>query len=235
MSDTVEELVARLGAAQKRLAALEARERPLVLRGWRDDFLGDSLHEQYTQDIAGVGSAIALLDPAHGGQVRLTAGPVSGRYAYLWLGDNAGGYDTLDVDQGWVMIALMKHVDSGTAGNQQTIFGASNAAITRFIQAGINEVRVAGNWMLDCQNAAGRTTVDSNIAYDDLRHVHRLDVYPTLTGYRVDYLLDGVLIASNTTNIFTDCITPIIRCYAQSANQRRLDVDYWDVVPMNLA
>ena len=206
-----------------------------ALRGWKDDFFGDSIHEQYTAVSAGAGSGGALQNNAHGGVYLLTAGATSGFYHYLWLGNAADGYATLDADLGWVQIAYLRHIDSGAAGNQQTTFGASNAAISRYIQAGINEVVVAGNWMIDCQDAAGRTTVDSGVAYDSGWHWHVLSVYPITGGGRqADYLLDGALIASNTANIFTDPITPIIRCYAQSANQRRLELDFWGVIPRNL-
>ena len=120
-----EELAARITKAQKDLAALEAKERPLALRGWRDDFLGDSLHEQYTPVSAGAGSSGALQDNAHGGIYRLTSGPAAGRYHYLWLGNAVDGFDTLDADYGWVQIVRMA-VSATT--NFSGIFGARDAA-----------------------------------------------------------------------------------------------------------
>src|SRR4030042_640258 len=74
------------------------------LRGWKDDFLGDAIADQYdVTDVVGAGSGIDLWDGLHGGQVRLGAGAAAGRYAALWLGTSGGANDSLCANPGFVM------------------------------------------------------------------------------------------------------------------------------------
>ena len=201
------------------------------LRGHKDDFFGDLLRDEYTSSVNGVGSFIVLLDAAHGGQVSLTAGPGSGRYARLWLGDAADGYDTLDVDDGWVMIVRMKNNTSGGAWAIQ--FGAADAAGARYNRAGINTLVSAANWMVQTNNGAAGSTV-SAVAFDTNWHWHTISAYPITGGYQIDYWLDGGLIVSHTTNIEANARTPYLEVYSLDATLRSANIDFWAVIPRNL-
>jgi len=77
--------------------------------------------------------------------------------------------------------------------------------------------------------------VDSGVAADTDPHVHRLIAYPITGGRQVDYFLDGAQIASTTVNVPTAVLTPLARCYAAAVAARALGLDYWGVIPMNLA
>lgn len=224
MSGTVEELVARLSKAQKRLSALEARERPLALRGWRDDFLGDSIHEQYTAVSNGAGSGGALQNNAHGGVYRLTAGAGAGFYHRLYLGDAAGNYNTLDCDYGWTMIARMEL--SSIAANVQASIGALAGD---FVQVGYDGATSA-NWLVWTRVGGVGASTASAVAADTDPHVHRI----MASAGRIDYWLDGALIATHTASVPIIPMTPFCHAYS-SGGTISLDLDYWAVIPMNLA
>lgn len=203
------------------------------LRGWKDDFLGDALHEQYTTEFAGVNSIVATLWPdAHGGWVNLQSGDGAGRYSRLWLGDAVDGYATLDADEGWVQIVRMK-ISHTT--NIAAEFGAWNSTTNDVILAGINTPVVAANWSIITRTGGGAVnSVDSGEAADTDWHWHVLDVYPITGGRQVDYFVDGNLIATTTVSVPIIPITPIVRCYSAAAAIRTNDLDYWAVIPRNL-
>jgi len=122
----LEQVIAKQAALERRIEKIETKERPLALRGWRDDFLGDALHEQYTAVSNGAGSAGALQNNAHGGVYRLTAGAGVGFSHVLWLGDAADGFATLDADYGWTMITRMS---INAATNIRADFGVVDAVL----------------------------------------------------------------------------------------------------------
>lgn len=203
------------------------------LRGWKDDFFGGALHEQYTTDFAGANSIIATLwNAAHGGWVNLQSGDGAGRYSNLWLGDAANGKATLDADEGWVQIVRM--VISHTT-NIAATFGATNSTFNDFILAGMNTTAVAANWMLQTRTGGGAiNTVDSGVAADTDWHYHALEVYPDAGARRVDYWLDADKIATTLVSVPIFWITPIVRCYSTAAAIRVNTLDYWAVIPRNL-
>uniref|UniRef100_A0A6M3MBG5 Uncharacterized protein n=2 Tax=viral metagenome TaxID=1070528 RepID=A0A6M3MBG5_9ZZZZ len=65
------------------------------LRGWRDDFMGQVLHEQYDQRLSGAGSSLVLQPNAHGGVLRLTAVVETGNVRCL---ANAAASRYMDLD-----------------------------------------------------------------------------------------------------------------------------------------
>lgn len=199
------------------------------LRGWKDDFFGDAIDARYASSIVGVGSGLSLVDGAHGGWLRLTAGPAAARYAYLWLGDAIGGQDTLDADEGWIQISRMK---LSHTTNFLAMFGVYNAALAHYIQAGYSSA-VGANWLLRGSDGAPWNNA-STVAADTDWHWHVLNVYPITGGRRVDYYLDGSLIASQTANVPATVLTPILISYSLGAAARSMDVDYWAVIPRNL-
>jgi len=228
-----DELVARIASLEAQVEELQSRERPLVDRGWRDDFLGRAIHEQYdTTDVAGVDSGITLMDGMHGAWVRLRGGAAAFRYQALWLGDKADNYDTLSAAYGWTMIGRF-YISAIT--DIITDFGTWNAAANRRITARANTV-LGVNWYLICQDGGGTTIIDSGVATDTDPHVHRVDAYPIGGGdYQVDWFLDGGLIVTNIANVPADVLTPIVRCQSNGGATRDLYLDHWEVIPKNLA
>lgn len=198
------------------------------LRGWKDDFFGDALADQYT--VAVNAGGVILRDTYHGGHIRIRANAGIGNWARLWLGDAVGGYDTLDADEGWVQIARARFYDDT---NCTMLFGATDVTINNdSIWAG----NIAGTWQLRCTSGGVTTTVNSGIAVDvNNQHWHVIDAYPTDAGRQVDYYLDGTPIASCTTNVPTVFITPIWYVLNNDAGDlKQVGLDYWAVIPRNL-
>lgn len=224
MSDILEELVARVAKAQQRLAALEVKERPLALRGWRDDFLGDALADQYT---AVAGGTIALQDSMHGGIIRLTTSGAAWNISQLWLGANADTARTLRSTEGWIMLCRFC---LNTNTNVQLMLGAQNNARTRQIFFGL-VTGWAPNWLLVAQDGGGTTASAGTAGISDTNwHWVRMEVIPSeLRAY-----LDGALVITHTTNIPADYLTPVIDVRAEVAVAKNVDVDYIAWIPMNL-
>jgi len=202
------------------------------LRGHKDDFFGDQIADQYTSVANGVGSFVVLLDAVHGGAVSLTSGPGVGRFAQLWLGDAADGHDSLSADPGYVIIGYHALSDGGNISGR---VGVSNAAKDRYLLVGA-DTAVGGNWYLWCRAGAlpaGLTTVDSGIAIDTDYHWHVIDVYPTSTGRRADYYLDGAPVATSITNIEAAAFvrTPFVECLSPGAWMRAVALNYWAAIP----
>jgi len=205
-----------------------------VLRGWKDDFLGDSLHEQYTTQL--VGGAVNLPATAggdHGGIIGFRTNAGANNFARLWLGDAANSYASLDADEGWLMFVRMK-VNVSIAGNFHVALGARNVAGTRVARCGIHSWVIANNWSIEGTDGLGTTRTDTLVAFDTDWHWHVLDVYPIIGARQIDYWLDGSLIGSHATNVPTDILTPYISVYNIDAAARSIDVDVWAVIPRNL-
>ena len=222
-----EELVAQVAMLERGISALELRERILVARGWRDDFLGDLLMDQYEQRLVGAASSL-VLQSAHGGVLRLTAGNVISDYARIMLGDSAYTFNTLDADFGWFMVGRYK------------LSHTTSILVDMFVtDALVNRIHVAAdtdhgpNWYLRMDNNSGVDNwADSGIAIDTAWHVHRLEV----TSGRAEHWLDGALINYTTVKIPTVVETGNLRCLARAAfiAGRWMDADYWVVEPRNL-
>ena len=193
-----------------------------ILRGWKDEFFGDVLADQY--DIALNNGSITLVDGRHGGAVRVQADASAGNWARLWLGTAAGNHDTLDADYGWVQIAIVNTMYQNDAGI--FVFGASDSTTDDYITVGAR----SGNWTIRCR-AGGVYSSTVGGAVDTSYHVHAAEVYPTDGGHQVDYWVDGVLVASHTTDIPTAVITPFLYVYTPDAVIRYMECDYWAVMP----
>jgi len=227
------QVVAGITVLERGIEACEAQERILAARGWRDDFLGDSLHEQY--DTALNNGTVALVGGKHGGWVRCTAGVGNGDYGVLILGSvGAPEYYTLDIDYGWEQTWRME-LDSVTNINAGAL--AFEWTNQYRIFCGLRTDIHATNWIIRCINAAGNSFTDTGVAADTDPHVHWMVAYPTLTGHRVDYFLDGALIGSHTTNIYNGFLHPMLWCVNRggSGTDRIAEFDYWDVIPKVLA
>lgn len=222
----VEDLVLQIAQLERGIAKAEARERILAARGWRDDFLGDLLMDQYEQRLVGALSTLVLQDNAHGGVLRLTAGNVISDYARIMLGDSAYTFNTLDADDGWLMIGRYK------------LSHTTSILVDMFVtDALVNRIHVSAdtdhgpNWYLRTDNNSGVDNwADSGVAIDTLWHVHRLEV----TSGRAEHWLDGALINTTTVKIPTVVETGNVRCLARAAASRYADLDYWVVEPRNL-
>lgn len=201
-----------------------------IFKGWHDHFFGDALMNQYTAYSSGSGSGGALLDDVHGGIYRLTNGAGPGYCHFLWLGDNADTYITLDADMGWSMVVLM--AISGVT-NISALFGSSDVVANSYIFGGAATASVADNWGLFVRDSGGTPIdVDSGVVMDTYWHFHALDVYPENGGYRVNYKLDGDEIATTTSSeIPSVVLTPITRVYATNSIGRYMDLDFWGVMP----
>jgi hypothetical protein len=231
---SMEELIRQVASLKRDVETLQARERLMAVRGWRDDFLGDHfIQGPYTAQADGAG-AIAILGSAHGGWAELANDAVLWNRCRLWLGDEFDGYATLDIDYGWVQISQFYFSSLVSSG---VTFGASDTAENNYIRAGYNSAGGA-NWEIIMASPAGVAQhVQSDIAADTDPHVHRLEAYASGGVHYVDYYVDGVLAASadsGTYNIPAGLLTPLLRVQNRAAVQKIGWWDYWTVAPMNL-
>jgi hypothetical protein len=197
------------------------------LRGWRDDFLGDSLAGQYTTTISGAGD-VTLMDDIHGGVCRIRGTTAVGNYALFWLGNNADGYSTLGADPGWVQLW---YGYIGSTADIRHRMGAKDVANNNLIWFGANTV-VGGNWILQVRSGGGAwETYDSGIPIDTGCHWFAMEAYPT-TNRKVDVYMDGNLIAYvDSANVPATIVTPFIFCETRVAGSKAFYCDTWAVIP----
>jgi len=201
------------------------------LRGWKDDFFGDALFTGYFGALNLGGGA--ALQSIHGGVERLSAAAAAGSYFRLWIGNPAGiGADTLDADEGWVMLVRMR-ISSTT--NIYARVGARDNAGNNVVDVGAN-IGGGANWYLTTRvGGAAYQYADSGVASDTDWHWHVIDVKPITGGNRqADYFLDGTFRASST-NVAAVNLTPLAFCQAAAVAAKDLDLDFWGVIPRNLA
>lgn len=200
-----------------------------VLLGWKDDFLGDQLKDEYSQTIAGVGSSIALQNWIGGG-VRLRGGPGAARYALLELGDGAGNYEPCQSSPGWLQISYFK------LGNNTNIYAglyAYNSGGTEIVFTGVRTDVVANNWIIRANDGVAFAHTDTGVATDTNYHWHVQEVYPTSTGHQIDYYLDSELIGEQTTRIPVGIqLAPACLSYTVGgAANKNLWLNFWAMIP----
>ena len=228
MSTTVEQLIAGVTALEQGIRALEVRERPLALRGWRDDFLGTAFHEQYSTHV-GNGTVTFVPGGEHGGVIMLSTNAVLGAWADMFLGTRADAYLTLDADYGWTMIWRMKV--SSVAGNLRARAGARDNAANNYIAAGLWQ-DFGNNWVVVTRLGGGAiNSVASTVVADTNWHVHRLGV----TSGLVNYFVDGSLLVTTPVSVPIVPLTPWISAFVSAAVARDAYYDWWDVIPQVLS
>jgi len=202
------------------------------LRGWKDDFFGDLLQDQYAVAQIGGGS-VTLVNNSHGGWAQILAAAGAANYTRLWLGNAADGFATLDADYGWTMLVRMA---LESVVSVSVTIGSMNSTLNDFIFCGFDSSALGGRWNISVRTGGGAVAqVDSGIASDAATHMHRIDVYPITGGRQVDYYLDGNRIAFSThASIPPAVLTPLIRVYNRGAATRSAYPDYWAVIPRNL-
>jgi len=198
-----------------------------VLRGWKDDFLGDQLMDQYSQDLAGGTITFpGTAGGAHGGDVRFRV-TAAGHEPKLLLGTLADTYRTLNSANGWVQICRMKV--SSVAGSLNAYFGVRDAANNNIIGAGLFQATLgSNNWAILTRSGGGAVAGNaSGIVADTNYHVLRLGVTPG----RVELYVDGGFAVRRTANVPAGVLTPCIIAYTNAAVTRDMYIDYWDVIP----
>ena len=196
----------------------------LFQRGWRDDFLGDLVRDEYEQrtEVA-ARSSLVLQDGAHGGVLRLLTGNQVSDYARLMLGASSDLFDTLDPDNGFRLIGYWKLSSTASILGDKFV----NAPAWNFIHI-TADTAIGANWMLRTDNNSGvEVQTDSGVAFDTDQHWHQLYVE---SGYAAHYL-DGLLINSTTSKIPTVPMTADFRCLTRTTAVKYLDLDYWAVIP----
>lgn len=224
---TLEQILAKQGALEKRIQRIETKERPLALRGWRDDFLGDAVHEQYTL-LVNAGGAGALMDNVHGGFYQLSVPNAAGAYARLFLGDGAAGFSTIGMAAGQATIMIGK-VGLDTLGTAQGVMGALEAGTNNLCYCGYVS-SLSANWLIYSRdNAGGASWTASTIAVDTNFHWLRFEINPTILRLYVD----SVLVCTHTTNLPINYLEPFWQAYRESG-VLNFYLDFVAVIPMNL-
>ena len=212
-----------LSRTQPILAGPSFGEMGLFERGWHDDFLGDLLMDEYEQRTVGALSSLVLQN-AHGGVLRLTAGNVIANYARIMLGDSAYSTNNLDPDNGFRLIGRFRL--SSTTSILGDMF--VNAPVVQHIHI-TADTDQGPNWYLRTYDDSGGADIftDSGVAFDTAMHWHVLEVS---TGYAAHWM-DGSLINSTTTKIPTIPMTANVRCLARANASKYMDLDYFAAVP----
>jgi len=213
------------------LAGPSLGEMAMFGRGWQDDFLGDLLRDEYDAQTAGGASTVALVGGEHGGVVRCTADTADGNYGIIILGNLAGGYDSLDVDSGWVIAWKMR---ANQLTNIQATAGVYEWAATDFTYAGLRTDIFANNWMIrSTADGIAFTNLDTGVAADTDWHWHSLAAYDVVGTTTIGYWVDGALLGEITTNISGNPMEATMFCVNRggAASARTTDFDYWTVKP----
>lgn len=226
-----EQVIQRISDIEGRLEALESQEsRRLItdydwLRGKKCDFLGDAIPAEFTSDLSG--GDISLIDGEHGGIARLRSGNVNTNYARLWLGDAVGGYDTIRPQDGVVLIARL-HCSEIT--NCDMTFGLWDIVGGNYLWIGLRTT-VGNQWIVRCFDGGASQTASGILADTDW-HTHAVEISRDL----VNYWLDGTLIVTHTTNVpNATFMTPFAWACTRENAHKNLRVDFWGVIPRNLA
>jgi hypothetical protein len=202
------------------------------LRGFFDDFLGDSLDARWNpRTEAAARSSINLLAASHGGLAELLTGNVANDFARLDLGATVPAYttDNLAVDPGFKLYVRCRL--SSVAGILADVFSITTIGVVDYHIHFQADSTISGNWELRLNDGLGGPDlfVDSGVAYDTLWHEHSLEASPGL----VQHYLDGELINEATTNIPAVAMTACFRCLARAASSKYLRMDYAYVLPRN--
>ena len=203
-----------------------------ALRARVDDFVGDSMHEQYSTTVVG-GASVSYpgtAGGAHGGDIRLSTPAAAGAEATLYLGAQADTYRTLATANGWVMICRMRV--SSVAGNFNAYFGTRDNLNNNIIGAGLFQATGLGNnWGILTRLGGGAVAGNvSTIVADTNYHVLKLEATPG----RLDLYVDGAYAVTRTVNVPAGVLTPQISVYVNAAVARDQYVDYWITMPRNL-
>lgn len=177
---------------------------------WRDDFLGDSLHEIWTQTVAGTG-AITLVDGDPDGQVRLQA--TTPDTAQLDFGDIRPFTAAKNV-----CIEFIINFPSNVS-QIIPIFGlfydANNYIYTRIGPADTD-------WHCQTCNGGAQTDYDSNqTSVANTKYFVRIECSSTAIRYYVDH----ILLTTITTNITANYLQPYFYLEA-GAGVRNLELNY---------
>ena len=203
------------------------------LRGWKDDFFGDVIADQYSTTVAGGASVNypGTAGGAHGGDIRLSTPAAAGAEATLYLGTQADTYRTLATANGWVLICKMRV--SSVAGNLNAYFGVRDNANNNIIGAGLFQAGLgSNNWAILTRSGGGAIAGNaSTIVADTNYHVLCLVATPG----RLDLYVDGGYAVTRTVNVPAGVLTPQISIYVNAAIARNMFADYWITIPRNLA
>jgi len=200
-----------------------------IMRGWHDDFEGDSLDARYSTTVAG-GATVnypGTAGGAHGGDVRISTAAIAGSEACLYLGTQADTYRTLATATGWVMICKLRL--SSIAGNFNACFGVRDNANNNIILGGLSQASLSSNnWAILTRSAGGAVAgTTSTIPADTNYHVLSLLATPG----QIDLYVDAAHVCTRTTNVPAGVLTPYIVAYVNVATARDLYVDWWLVIP----
>lgn len=164
-----------------------------------DDFIG-ALYSNRIWAVTGTGS-VAITD-AVGGIALITANASS---TYRFNHNNRGAFSVANtVTAHWR--GSMTLPTAGTGGSVECGLQDTVAPTTTLIC--IQALRGTNNWQCITSNAGTATITDSNIAVDTNSHEFVVEGTSSL----VNFYIDGVRCATNTTNIPLDRLQPYVNC-----------------------
>ena len=180
---------------------------------WEDDFLGDSIADEwFTWGTGGRGSTV-VVDGQTGGIVRLTTGTT--------IADIRG----LDWSTPFRILLTSKNVALEVRAKLNTVVSGSDAYRFGLMYDWANYLDFflnAGVWYAQQYLAGAQTLQATTLTYDTNWHIFRIETSATA----IKYYGDDVLLQTLTTNIPTNYLYLWMLAYTGVAVAKSVDVDY---------
>jgi len=196
-----------------------------IMRGWSEDFQGDTLDPRLTLTTAGGGTG-TLTDSSHGGVYYLTVPNTAGAYARLFLGSGAGGFSTIRMAPQYETIMLARMVPD-RLGTGQAMIGAIEIGTSNLCQAGYSSA-VSPNWIIWSRDSAGAQSSTPSAIPVDPSTWHKLAL--TINSTALTLHVDGALACTHSTNLPSNYLEPYCQCYRESGVLNVL-LDFAAVIP----
>jgi hypothetical protein len=205
-----------------------------LLRGWRDDYLGDALDARYTEDSYASGAG-ALWDDAPGGWLRLATSTTIYSQYKLWLGTQTGTISNVGSTTAEYVILLRAKLNDGS--DVQFMFGAQDSSTGNdFVLAGVATPYESTKWIIRSRVGGGTPTVEaSDVAFDTDWHDLALRAWYNGSGRQADFWVDGELVASKTTDMTDATMTPNFFLQTRTSAAITAYVDFFAVIPRQAA
>ncbi len=177
-------------------------------------FSGDALDSIWTEDDGqGTGSS-AMVDAIDGGY-RITAGTGANDNRNIHFNNKRHYLQT-----GSVIIAIVKN---GTAANSDCNIGfVSDESTVNHRCWMINHSTADSFFGVVCHDGTTSSKTLTDISNDTSFHLHKAELKASVA----EYIIDGVLKASHTTNLPADKLQPMGRALSKSGNAAELTLRY---------
>lgn len=185
-----------------------------------DDFLGQTLKDEWLLTTVGVGSAGALIDSQDGGVYRLTAGPGITRVAYLFWNTIRSLLASKRVT---MEVRCKLNTTSLVDVNLSLWFSALNLIEIKYDNWAGGDI----TWKIHTIRDFAETEFDSGVTPDTSYHIFRIECH-TYGGNHVHFYVDGLETDNSpiATNIPPYHLEPFLSIRPNETVAKTFDIDY---------